>query len=156
MISAWAVHENRAAHARRPAREGAAVGLVSSFATRSDHAPTSLTGTNAAAGPPASRRAGMSLATTAAPHARASITGSPNPSASLGISTTPARRLPLSRCSSARPPERLLRNEQAERNTTIFKGFGFAQSSFDMGFYALDSSVQRDHVQPIRPRNHVP
>ena len=38
-----------------------------------------------AAGSPASHRAGMSLAITAAPHARASITGSPNPSASLGM-----------------------------------------------------------------------
>ena len=70
----------------------AAAGLASSFATASDHAPTSPTGAYTAAGPPASRMAGMSLATTAAPHARASITGSPNPSASLGMSTTVARR----------------------------------------------------------------
>ena len=92
MISAWAVHENRAAHASRAAREGAEAGSASSFATACDHAPTSPTGAYTAAGPPASRRAGMSLATTAAPHARASITGSPNPSASLGMSTTVARR----------------------------------------------------------------
>src|SRR5271165_897242 len=77
MVSAWAAHENRAAHASRAAREGAEAGSASSFATASDHAPTSTTGTNAAAGPLASRMAGMSLATTADPHAKASITGSP-------------------------------------------------------------------------------
>jgi hypothetical protein len=48
----------RPAHASRSVRGGAAAGSVSSVATRSDQAPTSPTGTNAAAEPPASRRGG--------------------------------------------------------------------------------------------------
>ena len=44
MVSAWAAQENRAAHASRPARGGAAAGSASTLATASAHAPMSPTG----------------------------------------------------------------------------------------------------------------